>query len=292
MKGIILAAGRGSRLYPLTKVVNKQLLQIYDKPMIYYPLSTLMLLNIKDILIITNPQDLESFKTLLGNGKRIGIKITYAVQESPRGIADAFNIARDYIASDNVTLILGDNIFYGHGFLDPIRKIINNSISGATIFGYPVNDPERYGVVEFDSDYNVISIEEKPENPKSNYAVPGIYIYNNDVVRYTENLTPSKRGELEITDINKIYLNKNKLKVNLLGRGVAWLDTGKPNSLFEASTFISYIEARQGLKISCIEEVAYNMGYISKKELEEIVCKLPEGCYKDYLTSFIKLINP
>jgi len=292
MKGIILAAGRGSRLYPLTKVVNKQLLQIYDKPMIYYPLSTLMLLNIKDILIITNPQDLESFKTLLGNGKRIGIKITYAVQESPRGIADAFNIARDYIASDNVTLILGDNIFYGHGFLDPIRKIINNSISGATIFGYPVNDPERYGVVEFDSDYNVISIEEKPENPKSNYAVPGIYIYNNDVVRYTENLTPSKRGELEITDINKIYLNKNKLKVNLLGRGVAWLDTGKPNSLFEASTFISYIEARQGLKISCIEEVAYNMGYISKKELEEIVFKLPEGCYKDYLTSFIKLINP
>ena len=292
MKGIILAAGRGSRLYPLTKVVNKQLLQIYDKPMIYYPLSTLMLLNIKDILIITNPKDLDSFKLLLGDGERIGIKITYAIQESPRGIADAFNIAKEYIDDDNVTLILGDNIFYGHGFLDPIRKIINNPIDGATIFGYSVNDPERYGVVEFDSNYNVLSIEEKPKNPKSNYAVPGIYIYDNDVVDYAKNLIPSKRGELEITDINKIYLNKNKLKVNLLGRGVAWLDTGKPNSLFEASTFISYIEARQGLKISCIEEVAYNMGYISKKELEIIVRRLPEGCYKDYLTSFVNLINP
>jgi len=292
MKGIILAAGRGSRLYPLTQVVNKQLLQIYDKPMIYYPLSTLMLLNIKDILIITNPKDLESFKLLLGNGKRIGIKINYAVQESPRGIADAFNISKEYIGNDNVTLMLGDNIFYGHGFLEPIRKIIDNSVVGATVFGYPVNDPERYGVVEFDSDYNVISIEEKPENPKSNYAVPGIYIYDNSVMDYVKDLKPSKRGELEITDINKIYLNKNKLKVNLLGRGVAWLDTGKPNSLFEASTFISYIEARQGLKISCIEEVAYNMGYISKEELQKIVHELPEGCYKDYLISFLKLINP
>jgi len=291
MKGIILAGGSGTRLRPITNTINKQLLPIFDKPMIYYPLSTLMLLNIKDILIITNPKDLESFKLLLGDGKRIGIRITYAVQESPNGIADAFNIGREYIGDDNVTLILGDNIFYGHGFLDPIRKIINKPITGATIFGYSVNDPERYGVVEFDSNYNVISIEEKPENPKSNYAVPGMYIYNNDVVKYTKTLIPSKRGELEITDLNKIYLNKNKLKVNLLGRGVAWLDTGKPNSLFEASTFISYIEARQGLKISCIEEIAYNMGYISEEKLEEIVCKLPEGCYKDYLTSFIKLIN-
>ena len=230
MKGIILAAGRGSRLYPLTKVVNKQLLQIYDKPMIYYPLSTLMLLNIKDILIITNPKDLESFKLLLGDGERIGIKISYATQESPKGIADAFNIGKEYIGNDNVTLMLGDNIFYGHGFLEPIREIINNPISGATIFGYPVNDPNRYGVVEFDSDYNVISIEEKPENPKSNYAVPGMYIYDNEVVQHSGTLLPSKRGELEITDINKIYLNKNKLKDNLLGRGVAWLDTGKPTS--------------------------------------------------------------
>ena len=291
MKGIILAAGRGTRLYPLTKVVNKQLLQIYDKPMIYYPLSTLMLLNIKDILIITNPKDLDSFKLLLGDGKRIGINITYDIQESPKGIADAFNIGEHYIGDDNVTLILGDNIFYGHGFLDPIRKIIDNPVDGATVFGYLVNDPERYGVVEFDSNYNVVSIEEKPKNPKSNYAIPGIYVYDNSVVNYTKNLTPSKRGELEITDINKIYLNNNKLKVNLLGRGVAWLDTGKPKSLFEASTFISYIEARQGLKISCIEEVAYNMGYISKNQLASIVKELPEGTYKDYLTSFIKLIN-
>ena len=265
MKGIILAAGRGTRLYPLTKVVNKQLLQIYDKPMIYYPLSTLMLLNIKDILIITNPKDLESFNSLLGDGKRIGIKITYAVQEYPRGIADAFIIGREYIGNDIVSLLLGDNIFYGHGFLDPIRKIINNPVAGATIFGYSVNDPERYGVVEFDSNYNVMSIEEKPDNPKSNYAIPGIYIYDNLVVDYTKNLKPSERGELEITDINNIYLNKNKLKVNLLGRGVAWLDTGKPKSLFEASNFISYIEARQGLILACIEEVAYNMNYISKK---------------------------
>ncbi|MBI45762.1 MAG: glucose-1-phosphate thymidylyltransferase [Candidatus Marinimicrobia bacterium] len=290
MKGIILAAGRGSRLYPLTKVVNKQLLQIYDKPMIYYPLSTLMLLNIKDILIITNPKDLDSFKILLGNGSRIGIKISYATQDSPKGIADAFNIADNYIGDDNVTLILGDNIFYGHGFLDPIRKIIKNPI-GATVFGYPVNDPERYGVVEFDSNYNVLSIEEKPIKPKSNYAVPGIYIYDNKVVNYAKTLNPSKRGELEITDINKIYLNNGKLKVNLLGRGVAWLDTGKPNSLFEASTFISYIEARQGLKISCIEEVAYNMGYISKQELKKIVDRLPDGSYKDYLFSFLISIN-
>ena len=290
MKGIILAAGRGTRLYPLTKVVNKQLLQIYDKPMIYYPLSTLMLLNIKDILIITNPKDLESFKILLGDGSRIGIKISYATQDSPKGIADAFNIADNYIGNDNVTLILGDNIFYGHGFLEPIRKIIKNPI-GATIFGYPVNDPERYGVVEFDSDYNVLSIEEKPVKPKSNYAVPGIYIYDNKVMNYAKTLTPSKRGELEITDINKIYLNNGKLKVNLLGRGVAWLDTGKPNSLFEASTFISYIEARQGLKISCIEEVAYNMGYISREKLQSIVDKLPDGSYKDYLFSFIKSVN-
>ena len=290
MKGIILAAGRGTRLYPLTKVVNKQLLQIYDKPMIYYPLSTLMLLNIKDILIITNPKDLESFKILLGDGSRIGIKISYATQDSPKGIADAFNIADNYIGNDNVTLIMGDNIFYGHGFLEPIRKIIKSPI-GATIFGYPVNDPERYGVVEFDSDYNVLSIEEKPVKPKSNYAVPGIYIYDNKVMNYAKTLTPSKRGELEITDINKIYLNNGKLKVNLLGRGVAWLDTGKPNSLFEASTFISYIEARQGLKISCIEEVAYNMGYISREKLQSIVDKLPDGSYKDYLFSFINSVN-
>ena len=291
MKGIILAAGRGTRLYPLTKVTNKQLLQIYDKPMIYYPLSTLMLLDIKDILIIIRPTDLEIFENLLGDGSQLGIKISYEIQDVPRGIADAFNIGKEFIGNDQVTLILGDNIFYGHGFLNKIREKIKNHVNGAFVFGYSVHDPERYGVVEFDKSFNVLSIEEKPAKPKSNYAVPGLYIYDNSVIELVKDVRPSDRGEMEITDINKIYLEKGKLKVNLLGRGVAWLDTGTPQSLFEASNFISYIESRQGLKIACIEEVAYNRGFISFDELKNIVSNIPESCYKDYLIDLVKIVR-
>jgi len=291
MKGIILAAGRGSRLYPLTKVINKQLLQIYDKPMIYYPLSTLMLLDIKDILIITRPKDLKSFEYLLGDGSQLGIKISYDVQKKPKGISEAFQIGKKFIGNNNVTLILGDNIFYGHGFLKPIRDKIIKHKDGALIFGYPVHDPERYGVVEFDSDNNVKSLEEKPSKPKSHYAVPGLYIYDNSVVKYVNNLKPSNRGELEITDMNKIYLSKKKLKVSLLGRGVAWLDTGTPESLFEASNFISYIESRQGLKIACIEEVAYNRGFIKFNEFKNIVKNITDSSYKDYLVNLINMIS-
>ena len=291
MKGIILAAGRGSRLYPLTKVINKQLLQIYDKPMIYYPLSTLMLLDIKDILIITRPSDIESFENLLGDGSHLGIKISYDVQNEPKGISEAFQIGRNFIGNDNVTLILGDNIFYGHGFLKPIREKIKIHKEGALIFGYPVHDPERYGVVEFDMEYNVKSLEEKPTNPKSKYAVPGLYIYDNSVVDYVAYLKPSKRGELEITDMNKLYLDKKLLKVNLLGRGVAWLDTGTPESLFEASSFISYIESRQGLKIACLEEVAYNMGFIDFNSFKDNVLNITESSYKDYLIDLIDILD-
>ncbi len=290
MKGIILAAGRGSRLYPLTKVINKQLLQIYDKPMIYYPLSTLMLLDIKDILIITGPKDIKTFKNLLGDGSHLGINLSYDVQNEPKGISEAFKIGEDFIGNDNVTLILGDNIFYGHGFLKPIREKIKNHKEGALIFGYSVHDPERYGVVEFDENSNVKSLEEKPSNPKSNYAVPGLYVYDNSVVRYVKHLEPSNRGELEITDMNKIYLSNNKLKVSLLGRGVAWLDTGTPESLFEASNFISYIESRQGLKIACIEEVAYNRGFIDIDKLKEVVDKITDSSYKDYLINLISIL--
>ena len=291
MKGIILAAGRGTRLYPLTKVTNKQLLQIYDKPMIYYPLSMLMLLDIKDILIIIRPNDLEIFKNLLGDGSHLGIKISYEIQDEPRGIADAFNIGNFFIGDDNVTLILGDNIFYGHGFLNKIREKMKSHIDGAFVFGYSVQDPERYGVVEFDSSFNVLSIEEKPTQPKSNYAVPGLYIYDNSVTNLVKEIKPSDRGELEITDINKLYLEKGKLKVNILGRGVAWLDTGTPQSLFEASNFISYIESRQGLKIACIEEIAYNRKFIDFSELKDVVFSIPESCYKDYLINLVEIIK-
>ena len=286
MKGVILAAGRGSRLYPLTKIVNKQLLQIYDKPMIYYPLSTLMLLDVKDIMIICSNHSLDAFKTLLGGGSKFGLNIDYAIQEKPNGIADAFLIAEDFIGDDNSILILGDNIFYGHGFLEPIRKNISNFEDGAIVFGYSVKDPERYGVVEFDKDRKVLSLEEKPKFPKSNYAIPGLYIYDNKVCEYAKKLSPSLRGEYEITDLNKIYLSNNKLKVNLLGRGVAWLDTGTPESMIEASTFISYIESRQGLKIACLEEVSFNRGFINKNQLLNIVNEMPDSSYKDYLKNF------
>ena len=286
MKGVILAAGRGSRLYPLTKIVNKQLLQIYDKPMIYYPLSTLMLLDVKDIMIICSSHSLDAFKILLGDGSKFGINIDYAIQEKPNGIADAFLIAKDFIGNDNSILILGDNIFYGHGFLEPIRENIANFEEGAIVFGYSVKDPKRYGVVEFDKDRRVLSLEEKPKYPKSNYAIPGLYIYDNKVCKYAKQLSPSSRGEYEITDLNKIYLINSKLKVNLLGRGVAWLDTGTPESMIEASTFISYIESRQGLKIACLEEVAYNRGFINKVQLFNIVDEMPDSSYKDYLKNF------
>ena len=289
MKGIILAAGRGTRLYPLTKIVNKQLLQIYDKPMIYYPLSTLMLLGIKEIMIITSPEYIVPFKKLLNNGEHLGISITYGTQESPNGIADAFLIGENFIGNDNVTLILGDNIFYGHGFLDPIRNKINSFKNGAVVFGYPVKDPETYGVVEFDENNNVKSLEEKPKSPKSNYAVPGLYIYDNNIIEKTKSLEPSNRGELEITDLNKVYLKENLLTVSLLGRGVAWLDTGTPESMIEASNFIAYIESRQGLKISCIEEVAYNKNYINFENLKEIVNNMPDSSYKNYLETFIDI---
>ncbi|MBI65414.1 MAG: glucose-1-phosphate thymidylyltransferase [Candidatus Marinimicrobia bacterium] len=289
MKGIILAAGRGTRLYPLTKIVNKQLLQIYDKPMIYYPLSILMLLGIKDILIITGSKDVDLFNNLLGDGSQIGINIEYEIQDVPRGISEAFIIGEKFIGNDNACLILGDNIFYGHGFLEPIRKKIQLFESGSVIFGYPVTDPERFGVVEFNENNEVLSIEEKPKKPKSNYAVPGLYLYDNDVIEYAKKLKPSKRGELEITDLNRLYLDKKNLDVHLLGRGVAWLDTGTPNSLIEASNFISYIESRQGLKISCIEEVAFNMGYITLDKLEEIVDVIPKGDYRNYLKNFISI---
>ena len=286
MKGVILAAGRGSRLYPLTKIVNKQLLQIYDKPMIYYPLSTLMLLDVKDVMIICSSHSLDAFKILLGDGSKFGINIDYAIQEKPNGIADAFLIAEDFIGNDNSILILGDNIFYGHGFLEPIRENIANFEEGAIVFGYSVKDPKRYGVVEFDKDRKVLSLEEKPKFPKSNYAIPGLYIYDNKVCKYAKQLSPSSRGEYEITDLNKIYLRNSKLEVSLLGRGVAWLDTGTPESMIEASTFISYIESRQGLKIACLEEVAYNRGFINKIQLLNIVNDMPDSSYKDYLKNF------
>ena len=289
MKGIILAAGRGTRLYPLTKIVNKQLLQIYDKPMVYYPLSTLMLLGIKDILIITGPEYIDSYNVLIGDGSQLGINIKYQIQNESKGISDAFLIGEDFIGNDNVTLILGDNIFYGHGFLTPIRKRIKNFSKGSIIFGYQVKDPERYGVVEFNDNNEALSLEEKPKNPKSNYAIPGLYIYDNNVVKYSKQLKPSNRGELEITDLNNVYLNKKQLNVLLLGRGVAWLDTGTPQSMIEASNFIAYIETRQGLKISCIEEVAYNMNFISLEKLKALCHSMPESTYKDYLMEFIRL---
>ena len=286
MKGIILAGGSGTRLHPLTLAVSKQLMPIYDKPMIYYPLSTLMWSGIKDILIISTPHDLPLFKALLGDGKKFGCNFEYAIQEKPNGLAEAFIIGADFIGNDKVALILGDNIFYGTG----LEKLLqtNNNPDGGIIYAYHVHDPERYGVAEFDDNGKVISIEEKPENPKSNYAVPGIYFYDNDVVEIAKNIKPSHRGELEITDVNREYLKRDKLQVSVLDKGTAWLDTGTFNSLMQASQFVQVIEERQGLKIGAIEEVAYRMGYINKAQLQTLIKPLVKSGYGKHLLSIIE----
>lgn len=281
-KGIILAGGSGTRLYPLTMVTSKQLLPIYDKPMIYYPLSTLMLAGIRDILIISTPNDLPNFEKLLGDGSRYGINISYKVQPSPDGLAQAFILGEEFIGEDNCAMILGDNIFHGNGLTTQLKKAVEN-IERATVFGYYVEDPERFGVVEFDENGKVISLEEKPEIPKSNYAVTGIYFYDNKVCEYAKSLKPSPRGELEITDLNKIYLEKGKLDVITLGRGYGWLDTGTVDSLSEASEYVRVIENRQGLKISCIEEISYKNGWINKETLLESVVKYGKSPYGKHL---------
>ena len=287
MKGIILAGGAGTRLNPLTKATSKQLIPVYDKPMIYYPLSTLMLAGIKDILIISTPQDLPKFRELFGDGREVGLNIYYKEQPRPEGIAQAFIIGEEFIGEDLVCLILGDNIFYGHNLSMTLRKMAGPK-EGACIFGYRVANPQRYGVVEFNENNEVISIEEKPQYPKSNYAVPGIYFYDNEVINIAKNLKPSARGELEITDVNLSYLKKGNLKVELLGRGYAWLDTGTPDSLLDASNYIATMERRQGLKIGCIEEVAFMMGYIDKNRFEGIIEKLPVNDYRNYLEMILK----
>ena len=285
MKGIILAGGSGTRLYPITQGISKQLTPVYDKPMIYYPLSVLMLSGIKEVLIISTPTDLPQFKALLGDGNNIGMSFSYMEQPSPDGIAQAFILGEDYIGEDDVCLILGDNIFYGNGFTTILEKSSANVTKDnkATVFGYFVKDPERYGVTEFDSNGNVLSIEEKPDNPKSNYAVVGLYFYPNSVVEIAKQIKPSQRGELEITAINQKYLEQGNLKVELMGRGYAWLDTGTHESLLEASNFIQTIENRQGLKVACIEEIAYEMGYISKEKLIELAQPLKKNQYGQYL---------
>ena len=286
MKGIILAGGAGTRLYPLTLVASKQLMPVYDKPMIYYPLSTLMLMGIQEVLVISTPDDTPRFERLLNDGSSLGMGITYKVQNEPNGIAQAFLIGEDFIKDDPVTLILGDNLFYGHGYLDFLKGKLEN-FSGATIFGYPVKDPERYGVVEFDSAGIVLSIEEKPKQPKTNYAVPGLYIYDKDVVSVTKAMKPSARGELEITDVNKAYLNRGDLHVELLGRGVAWLDTGTHKSLLEAGAFIETIESRQGLKVACLEEIAYMEGFINREQFFKLTAEYPDNDYGDYLKTVL-----
>ncbi|MBC9810747.1 glucose-1-phosphate thymidylyltransferase RfbA [Carnobacterium maltaromaticum] len=282
MKGIILAGGSGTRLYPLTKAVSKQLMPIYDKPMIYYPMSTLMLAGIKDILIISTPTDTPRFEQLLGNGNELGINIEYKVQESPDGLAQAFIIGEEFIGDDSVCLILGDNIYYGGGMSKMLQRAAEKK-SGATVFGYHVNDPERFGVVEFDEQMRAMSIEEKPEQPKSNYAVTGLYFYDNKVVEIAKNIQPSERGELEITDVNKAYLEAGELDVELMGRGFAWLDTGTHESLLEAATFIETIQKRQNLMVACLEEISYRMGYINKEELLELAQPLKKNGYGQYL---------
>ncbi len=287
MKGIVLAGGSGTRLYPITKAISKQLIPLYDKPMIYYPISVLMLAGIKEILIISTPHDLPQYKKLLGNGEDLGISFSYCEQKEPKGLAEAFIIGEEFIGSDNVALVLGDNVFYGHR-LTEILKNAAKLDEGAIIFGYYTNNPEDFGVVEFDDYGNVLSIEEKPNNPKSNYIVPGLYFYDNNVIKIAKNVKPSLRGELEITSINEEYLKQNKLKVELLGRGMAWLDTGTHNGLLEAANFIETVQKRQGLYIACLEEIAYYKGYISKEKLIEISDNLKKTDYGKYLS---KLAN-
>ena len=289
MKGIILAGGSGTRLYPITKGVSKQLLPVYDKPMIYYPLSVLMLAGIQEILIISTPEDLPNFEKLLGDGSEIGISLTYEEQPSPDGLAQAFIIGAEFIGNDDVCLVLGDNIFYGYGFSKTLENARKNVSEGkSTVFGYYVNDPERYGVAEFDDDGSVTSIEEKPKEPKSNFAVVGLYFYTNDVVQIAKNIKPSHRGELEITSVNQEYLKQQTLKVELLGRGFAWLDTGTHDSLMEAGQFIETIEKRQGLKVACLEEIAYNMKYIDKAQLNKLAESLKKNGYGQYLLKLAK----
>ena len=289
MKGIILAGGSGTRLYPITKGVSKQLLPVFDKPMIYYPLSVLMLAGIRDILVISTPEDLPNFKKLLGSCKEIGIKLSYKEQPSPDGLAQAFLIGEQFIGNDDVCLVLGDNIFYGYGFSGMLENARANLSNGkSTVFGYYVKDPERSGVAEFDKEGNVISIEEKPENPKSNFAVVGLYFYTNDVIQIAKNVKPSKRGELEITSINQEYLKQKKLKLELLGRGFAWLDTGTHDSLLEAGNFIESIESRKGLKVACLEEIAYRMNYIDANQVRKLAKPLKKNGYGQYLLNLVK----
>ena len=285
MKGIILAGGSGTRLYPITKGISKQLMPIYDKPMIYYPLSVLMLAGIKEVLIITTPEDNDQFKRLLGDGTEIGCKFSYAVQAVPNGLAQAFVIGADFVGNDKVALVLGDNIFYGAGFSKLVQSF--NDVDGAAVFAYEVNDPERYGVVEFDENNNALSLEEKPKSPKSNYAVPGLYFYDNQVVEIAKNIPPSPRGEYEITDVNKVYLERKQLQVGIMNRGTAWLDTGTFDSLMQASQFIQVIEQRQGIKIACIEEIAWRKGFINSEQLVKLATPLLKSGYGKYLMDII-----
>jgi glucose-1-phosphate thymidylyltransferase len=287
MKGIVLAGGSGTRLYPITKSISKQIIPVYDKPMIYYPLSVLMLAGIKEILIISTPQDIHLYENLLGNGDDLGIKLVYAIQPSPDGLAQAFIIGEEFIGDDSVCMVLGDNIFYGFDFSRTLRDA-SKLEDGATVFGYYVNDPERYGVAEFDANGKVLSLEEKPAQPKSNYAVTGLYFYGNDVVKKAKGLKPSKRGELEITDLNRLYLEEERLSMKMMGRGMAWLDTGTHDSLLEASNFIATIENRQGLKVACLEEIAYRYGYIDREQLLKLAEPLKKNHYGEYL---IKIAN-
>jgi glucose-1-phosphate thymidylyltransferase len=287
MKGIVLAGGSGTRLYPITKSISKQIIPVYDKPMIYYPLSVLMLAGIREILIISTPQDIHLYENLLGNGDDLGIKLVYAIQPSPDGLAQAFIIGEEFIGDDNVCMVLGDNIFYGFDLSRTLREAATLK-DGAVVFGYYVNDPERYGVAEFDAAGKVLSLEEKPSEPKSNYAVTGLYFYSNDVVKKSKALKPSKRGELEITDLNRLYLEEGRLSLKMMGRGMAWLDTGTHDSLLEASNFIATIENRQGLKVACLEEIAYRYGYINKEQLLKLAEPLKKNHYGEYL---LKIAN-